>query len=59
MSVGTIFLIFSVILFFLAAVGSALLPNPTAWGLVCFVLGHLLGGVAIPTTREVIVTKAA
>jgi hypothetical protein len=59
MSVGTLFILAAVVLFFLAAVGSAILPNPTAWGFVCFALGHLLGGVAIPVARTVVVTKAA
>ena len=30
--------------FFLAAVGSALVPNPTAWGLVLVALGLCVGG---------------
>lgn len=32
------------IFFFLAAVGSTLLPNPTAWGLVALAIGCAIGG---------------
>ena len=52
MSVGTLFLIAAVVFFFLAAIGSALMPSPTAWGFVCFALGHLLGGFSIPTPSK-------
>ncbi len=47
MNIGMIFLVAAVILFFLAAVGSALIPNPTAWGLVSLTLGILLAGVPL------------
>lgn len=45
MSIGQVFLLIAVVLFFFAAVGVAFIPNPTAWGLVCFALGVLLAGV--------------
>lgn len=35
------------VLFFLAAVGSSLIPNATAWGLFFLALGLALGGVAV------------
>lgn len=52
MSLGTLFLIAAVVFFFLAAIGSALMPNPTAWGLLCFTIGHLVGGVAFPVMKS-------
>jgi hypothetical protein len=33
----------SALFFFLAAVGSNLIPNPTAWGLVLLALGMAVG----------------
>ena len=39
--------VISAILFFLAAIGSAIIPNPTAWGLFFLALGLALGGVAV------------
>mgnify|MGYP001603977775 CR=1 FL=1 len=47
MSVGTLFLVAAVVLFFLAGVGSTLLPNETTWGLCCLALGLLLSGVPL------------
>jgi hypothetical protein len=41
--VGRGFILFSAIFFFLAAVGSSLLPNPTAWGLVSLAVGLAIG----------------
>lgn len=35
------------VLFFLAAVGSTLIPNATAWGLFFVALGLAIGGVAV------------
>ena len=40
---GRIFFAISAIFFFLAAVGSHILPNPTAWGLVALALGLAVG----------------
>lgn len=48
MSVGSIFLLGAVVLFFFAAIGVGIIPNPTAWGLVCLTLGLLLGAYALP-----------
>lgn len=39
-----IFFAVAVLLFFLAAVGSHIIPNPTAWGLVSLSLGFAVGG---------------
>lgn len=33
--------------FFLAAIGSSVIPNATAWGLFFLALGMALGGVAV------------
>jgi hypothetical protein len=41
-----ILFVIAAVLFFLAAVGSSILPNPTAWGLFFVALGLALGGVA-------------
>lgn len=38
--------ILSAILFFFAAVGVTLIPNPTAWGLFFMALGMATGGPA-------------
>ncbi len=38
--------VIAAILFFLAAIGSAIIPNATAWGLFFLALGLALGGVA-------------
>ena len=40
---GIFLFIAAAIFFFLAAVGSTLLPNPTAWGFVCLALGLACG----------------
>jgi hypothetical protein len=42
MTVGMIFYVIAAILFFLGGVGSAVIPNPTTWGLFCIALGLLL-----------------
>lgn len=43
------FHLIAAILFFFAAVGANLIPNPTAWGLVALALGLCFGGgPAIP-----------
>ncbi len=47
MSVGSIFLIVAVVLFFFAGVGVAFIPSPTTWGLCCMAPGLLLNGVPI------------
>jgi hypothetical protein len=47
-SVGSIFLFLSVLLFFLAGIGAALIPNAVTWGLCALALGLLLNGVSIP-----------
>lgn len=39
--------VIAAILFFLAAVGSQIVPNATAWGLFFLALGLALGGVAV------------
>ncbi len=44
MSLGHIFLVVAAVFFFLAAVGSIILPNPTAWGLFFLALGILCAG---------------
>lgn len=40
---GRLFFLVSAVFFFLAAVGSHLLPNATAWGLVALALGLAVG----------------
>lgn len=40
---GRIFFIIAAVLFFFAAVGVAIIPNPTAWGLVCLAIGLAIG----------------
>jgi hypothetical protein len=57
MNVGSLFFLAAVVLFFFAAIGVAMIPNPTAWGLCCLALGHLLGGVGIPAFGTVVVAK--
>jgi hypothetical protein len=47
-SVGSIFILIAVLLFFLAGIGAALIPNAVTWGLCALALGILLNGVAIP-----------
>lgn len=47
MSIGTIFLAVAVFFFFLAGVGSTLIPNPTTWGLCALTLGIMLSGVKV------------
>ncbi len=42
LSAKFIILCAAVILFFFAAVGVTLIPNPTSWGLFCLALGLLL-----------------
>lgn len=37
------------VLFFFAAIGVAIIPQPTAWGLFFVALGLALGGVAVLT----------
>lgn len=41
---GRIFFGIAALFFFLAAVGSDLLPHPTAWGLCSMAIGLLVGG---------------
>jgi hypothetical protein len=41
---GWIFMFMAVVFFFLAAVGSAVIPQPTSWGLVCMAIGLAVGG---------------
>ena len=48
MNLSRVFYVIAAILFFLAATGSALLPNPTAWGLFFVALGLAAGGWAFP-----------
>jgi predicted phage tail protein len=48
MSVGTIFYLIALILFFLAGIGATVIPAATIWGLFSLTLGMLLSGVAIP-----------
>ena len=40
---GWIFILVSVILFFLGGVGATIIPNPVTWGFFCLALGLLLG----------------
>ncbi len=49
---GFFFLIAAAVLFFFAGVGVTVIPNPTTWGLFCFVLGVLLSGVPMPTWKR-------
>jgi hypothetical protein len=42
MTVGMIFYVIAAILFFLAGVGSMVIPKPDFWGLFCIALGLLL-----------------
>ncbi len=44
---GRVFFGVAALFFFLAAVGSNLIPNPTAWGLVMTAIGLAFGGVPI------------
>lgn len=46
MSIGAIFLLIALVLFFLN--GAAILPVPIVWGLFCLTLGILLSGVNVP-----------
>ncbi len=46
MSIGSIFLLVALVIFFLAGVGTGI-PNPVIWGLFALTLGLLLGGVPI------------
>ncbi len=48
MSVGTIFYILALILFFLSGIGASFIPAMTTWGLFCLTLGLLLSGVPLP-----------
>ncbi len=41
MTAQRVFILVSMLLFFLAAVGANFIPNMTAWGLVAFAAGHL------------------
>lgn len=41
---GRIFFGIAALLFFLAAVGASIIPNPTAWGLFSVALGFAVGG---------------
>lgn len=41
---GRIFCGVAALFFFLAAVGSGLIPNPTAWGFVAMAIGLAVGG---------------
>jgi hypothetical protein len=47
MSIGTIFYLVALIIFFLAGIGMGI-PNGTIWGLFSLTLGMLLSGVAVP-----------
>jgi hypothetical protein len=51
MSVGSLFLVLALVLFFFAAVGVTVIPNPTAWGLVALTLGLLLAGIPLAWRR--------
>ncbi len=42
---GRIFFGISALLFFFAAVGVHIIPNPTAWGLFSLALGLFIGGI--------------
>lgn len=44
---GRLFFIFAVVLFFFAAVGVGIIPNPTAWGLVSLAIGFAVAGVPV------------
>lgn len=48
MSIGTIFYLVALILFFLAGIGATVIPAATTWGLFAMTLGLLLSGVAVP-----------
>lgn len=52
MSIGQIFLLGAVLLFFFACIGVTVIPNPTGWGLVTLALGILLAGVPIPAWKR-------
>ncbi len=41
---GWLFAVIACVLFFLAAVGSAIIPNPTSWGLFFLSLAIAFGG---------------
>jgi hypothetical protein len=48
MSVGMVFYVIALVLFLLAWVGGAVIPNPLAGGLFCLTLGLILSGVSFP-----------
>ncbi len=48
MSVGTLFYVIALILFFLAGIGATMIPAATTWGLFALTLGLLLSGVPLP-----------
>jgi len=48
-----IFCAIAAILFFLAAVGANIIPNPTAWGLVALAIGCAIGGWSWMPWRKV------
>jgi hypothetical protein len=48
MTLSRLFLIIAAVLFFLAAVGAPLIPNPTAWGLFFLTLGFVSTGIVVP-----------
>jgi hypothetical protein len=47
MSIGTLFYVIALIIFFLAGIGTGI-PNPVIWGLFSITLGMLLSSVAVP-----------
>lgn len=53
MSLGMVFYIIALVIFFLGGVGSQIVPNPIIWGLFALTLGLLLSGVTIATFRKV------
>jgi len=48
MTVGSIFLILALIIFFTVGVGMQLMPRAEIWGWVCITLALLLGGWPLP-----------
>jgi hypothetical protein len=55
MSIG--FFTLAAFLFFFAAVNVTIIPNPTAWGLVCLAIGLATGGLGWRLWRNTVPTR--
>jgi len=52
MTIGRILYVVAAVLFFLGAIGSTVIPNPSTWGLFCIALGLSLGNVELGSLRR-------